>query len=397
MNIVVVGGGLAAASAVEELRGRDYTGDITLLCGEQHLPYDRPPLSKGLLLGTATPESVTLKDAAWYADQQVDVRLGNRVDVLDLSRQRVHAAGTPVPFDRLLLATGSVPRRLPLDDTGVHYLRTVEDALAVRARLAGRVLVIGAGWIGLEVAAAASLAGAEVTVVEGTDHPLGGVLGPLAGVLLRVHREHGVDVRLGTALVSLAPHPEDGRTTAVLSDGAQIVADVVVAGIGAFPDDSLAAAAGLPVDNGVLVDGWLRTADPAVYAAGDVARHDHPLLQRRLRVEHWDTALHQGRWAARTMLGDDAPYTRLPYFFSDQYDLGLEYLGSVGPDGYDDLVVRGDPAGTVFTAVWIKGGMVVAGLHLNDWDAIDALRPLVGFPAPAGIKDSTIPLAKLVR
>ncbi|UMG94748.1 FAD-dependent oxidoreductase [Nocardioides sp. TF02-7] len=389
---MVVGAGLAGARAVEELREQDYTGDITLVGAEPHPPYERPPLSKGLLLGSAADTSVFVQDAGWYANQQVDLRLGSPVTALDLDRGQVLLGEDRVAYDRLLLATGSSPHRLAAVDghhPEVHYLRTLDDALRLRPRLAGRVLVVGAGWIGLEVAAAVRQAGGSVTVVEPAPLPLLRVLGSeVAAVFAEVHRGHGVDLRLGCGLV------EVDRSGAVLTDGSRVPADTVVVGIGATPDDGLASAAGLPTDGGVLVDARLRAADPHVYAAGDVARHDHPLLGR-VRVEHWDNAREQGAHAARTMLGDDRAYDRLPFFFSDQFDIGMEYVGHVGPDGYDEVVVRGDTGALRFTALWLRGGRVVAGMHVNDWDATDAIRRLVGSGRP-GAGDAQVPLVELV-
>jgi 3-phenylpropionate/trans-cinnamate dioxygenase ferredoxin reductase component len=371
MNIVVVGGGLAAARAVQELRDQGYTEDITLVAAEPHLPYERPPLSKGFLLGKDELESVFVHDRQWYDDQQVDLRLGTAVTEVDRDRHHVHVGEEQVAYDRLLLATGASPRRLRLiDDAGVDpvYLRTIDDSTALKERLSGQVLIVGAGWIGLEVASAARQAGADVTVVESAPQPLLGVLGPeLGAVFADLHREHGVDLRLETSVAA-----GDGGEL-VLSDGQRVRPDVVVVGIGAAPNEGLAAAAGLATDNGVLVDARLRTDDPHVYAAGDVAHHDHPDLGR-IRVEHWDNAIQQGRHAARAMLGADEAYRRAPYFFTDQYDLGMEYVGHVGPAGYDDVVIRGDLAARVVTAFWVKDGRVVAGMHLNDWDAIDEVR-----------------------
>jgi 3-phenylpropionate/trans-cinnamate dioxygenase ferredoxin reductase component len=374
VNIVVIGAGLTGANAVEELRDQGYAGDITLIGAEPHLPYERPPLSKGLLLGTAEPGSVFAHDQDWYADHHVDLRLGSPVTGLDLGRRRVVVAGTQIAYDRLLLATGASPRRLPLaepSNPGVVYLRTLDDALRLRERLTGHILIIGAGWIGLEVAAAARQAGATVTVVEAGSLPLLGVLGPeLAPLFAGLHREHGVDLRLSTTVDRITGTEVD------LSDGTRIHADTILVGIGAKPEDQLAAQAGLATDNGVLVDARLRTSDPHVYAAGDVANHDHPLL-RRVRVEHWDNAIQQGKHAARTMLGDDTPYVRQPYFFTDQYDLGMEYVGHVGRAGYDEVVIRGDADKRVLTAFWIRDNKVRAGMHLNDWDTIDPIRSLV--------------------
>lgn len=390
MNIVVVGGGLAGVNAIEELRAQGYTGEITLAAAEPHLPYERPPLSKGVLLGKKEPESAFVHDAAWYDDQQVDVRLGTPVTAIDLDRGHVTVGDAEVAYDRLLLATGATPRRLPLFDSSpidALYLRTIDDARALRARLQGHALIIGAGWIGLEVAAAAREAGAAVTVVETAALPLLTVLGPeLAQVFADLHRAHGVDLRLATSIDRI-----DGDEV-VLADGHRVAPDVTLVAIGAVPDVDLAQRAGLSTDNGILVDARLRARDPHVYAAGDVANHEHPTLGR-LRVEHWDNAIEQGKHAARVMLGGDDPYDRQPYFFTDQYDLGMEYVGRVGPDGYDEVVIRGDLAQRVATALWIKDDRVVAGLHLNDWDAIGPIRSWIGREADDGLRDPATALA----
>ena len=393
MNIVIIGAGLAGANAAEELRAQGYTDDITLVGAEPHPPYERPPLSKGLLLGTADPDSVFTHPTAWYADHQVDLLTGAPVTEIDLDTSHLTVRDQQLSYDRLLLATGARPRRLPMADTSgaeVVYLRTLDDALSLAPRLTEHLLIIGGGWIGLEVASAARQAGGTVTVVESASLPLVRVLGPeIAPMIADLHREHGVDLRLGAG-VSRIEHAA-GRTTVRLHDGTVITPDLILVGIGAEPDDALAAKAGLATDRGVLVDARLRASDPHVYAAGDVANHDHP-LHGRLRVEHWDTAIHQGTHAARAMLGDDQPYTRQPYFFTDQYDLGIEYVGHVGPQGYDQVVIRGDLASRTFSALWIADDHVAAGMHANDWDAIDSLRALVGRRATAAVRDATIAL-----
>jgi len=394
MNIVVIGGGLAGANAVEELREQGYSGDITLLGAEPHPPYERPPLSKGVLLGNDEPDSVFVHDEQWYADQQVDLRTGSAVTALNLDGRRVNVHGQDLHYDRLLIATGAQPRHLPaVDRSGadVLYLRTIEDSLTLKSRLSGHVLIVGAGWIGLEVAAAARLAGADVTIVETAELPLLAVLGPeVAPVFADLHREHGVDLRLSTS-VDTVEH-DGGRTRVRLSDGHEVSPDLIVVGIGAAPSVELAETAGLAVDNGVLVDSALRTANSDVFAAGDVASHDHPVLGRRIRVEHWDTAINQGKRAARVMLGDDKPYEHLPYFFTDQYDLGMEYVGGVGPDGYDEVVIRRNDDGKPATVLWIARDKVVAGMHIDDWDAIDHLRSAVGRDATPALKDPGVAL-----
>jgi NADPH-dependent 2,4-dienoyl-CoA reductase/sulfur reductase-like enzyme len=389
-GIVVVGGGLAAAKAVEELRAQGHDGRISLVAAEPHLPYERPPLSKGLLLGKDAPDSVFVHDRDWYDVHDVDLHLATPALRIDREGHRVVIDGGALDYDRLLLATGATPRRLgALDpiEVPVLTLRTVEDSLTLKERLGGRVLIVGAGWIGLEVAAAAREAGAEVTVVETAELPLLAVLGPqVAPLFADLHREHGVDLRLGAGIVTV-----DGAGVS-LTDGHRVEPDLVVVGIGAVPDDHLAAEAGLGTDNGILVDARLRTSDPAIWAAGDVARHDHPTLGR-LRVEHWDNAIEQGRHAARSMLGDVTAYSRLPYFFTDQYDLGMEYVGHAS--GTDDVIVRGDLGNREITAFWVRDDTVVAGMHVNEWDATDHLRRIVGQPLDPRLGDVTVDLADL--
>ncbi|MBA2952238.1 NAD(P)/FAD-dependent oxidoreductase [Nocardioides sp. MAH-18] len=381
MTHVIVGGGLAGASAVEELRGQGYDGDVVLVGAEPHLPYHRPPLSKEVLLGKDEPDSTGVHDAGWYAERGVDVRTGTTARRIDRVRQVVETDAGEVAYERLLLATGSEPRRLPVEDA--VYLRTRDDSRALRAALLQqpRLLIVGAGWIGLEVAAAARLAGCEVTVVEPQAQPLLGVVGARVGAMFAdLHRQHGVDLRLGTSY--------DEQE-----------ADLVLVAVGAEPRVDLARDAGLDVDNGVLVDAALRTSDPAILAAGDIATHDHPRLGR-LRVEHWDNAIEQGKAAARAMLGDETPYERTPYFFTDQYDLGTEYVGHVPREHRDDVVVLGDLAARRAVLLWHDGaGRVLGGMHLNEWDATDDLRALVGQTVdPALLVDGPeADLAQLVR
>jgi NADPH-dependent 2,4-dienoyl-CoA reductase/sulfur reductase-like enzyme len=390
MNIVILGAGLAGVSAAKELREQGYPGDITLIGDEPHPPYERPPLSKGLLLGTADPDSVFAHPTTWYAEHHIDLITGSPATDIDLDTAHVILGDQQLSYDRLLLATGARPRRLPGADVSgadIAYLRTIDDALALAPRLTEHLLIIGAGWIGLEVAAAARQAGGTVTVVERAPLPLGRVLGPeIAPTIAALHRDHGVDLRLGTGLSSI--EHENAHTIVHLDDGTVVTPDLILVGIGAVPEDALAAKAGLATDHGVLVDARLRASDPHVFAAGDVAHHDHPYYGR-LRVEHWDTAIHQGRHAARAMLGGDQPYDRHPYFFTDQYNLGMEYIGHVGPSGYDEVVIRGSLTDRTFNALWISDGHVAAGMHANDWDATDPIRALVGREATATVRDHT--------
>lgn len=400
-RIVIVGGGLAAAKAAEELRGRGFGGHLVMVAAEQHLPYERPPLSKGFLMGSDELEKVFVHPSAWYDDRDVDVRLGSTVTAIDVLAHTVTTPDGPLGYDRLLLATGARARRLPAaDDSGapVAYLRTIEDSQRLRTHLrpGSRIAVIGGGWIGLEVAAAARTAGCDVVVIEALELPLVRVLGPeVARVLTDLHVAHGVDVRSGTAVSAVGRHGSGAVVT--LGDGSTVEADLVVVGIGVEPNAELPVAAGLETDNGIVVDEHLRSSDPDVFAAGDVANAYHPVLGHHLRVEHWDNAIGQGVAAARTMLGAAEPYDRLPYFFTDQYDLGMEYVGHVGPDGYDEVVLRGDVAGRVFTAFWVKDARVLAGMHVNDWDAIEPVRQIVaaGRIDTARLRDESVPLGEV--
>jgi 3-phenylpropionate/trans-cinnamate dioxygenase ferredoxin reductase subunit len=384
--IVLVGGGLATGTAVRELRSQGYVGDLVVIAGEAHPPYERPPLSKGYLLGNEPAEKALVNEESWYAEHDVDLRTGVTVESIDPDARTLRAGGEDLEWTGLLLATGATPRRLALaDDSGapVHYLRTLEDSTELKSRLepGARIGIIGGGWIGLEVASAARQAGAEVVVLEALDHPLRNVLGPEVGALFaQLHREKGVDVRTGVQVDSITPGSEGA--TIGLAGGDTLTVDRLVVGVGVTPRTDLATAAGLPVDNGVLVDAGLRTSAPGIFAAGDVANVDHPVLGHRLRVEHWDTAIKHGTVAATNLLGGTAVADHLPYFFTDQYALGIEYVGNPGPDGFDRVVITGDTDGPVeprvFRVWWLRGSRVVAGMHVNDWDAIDRVRELVG-------------------
>jgi 3-phenylpropionate/trans-cinnamate dioxygenase ferredoxin reductase subunit len=365
MSIVIVGAGLAGGTAATELREHGYDGRVVLIGAEEHPPYERPPLSKGYLLGNDPLDDAFVHPRQWYADHEVELRLGVRATGVDVSEQVVRTTEGDEPFDGLLLATGAEPRRLPMaEESGAPtaYLRTIEDSDRLKSTFAEgrRIVVVGAGWIGLEVAAAARAAGCEVTIFEMAELPLLRVLGPtVAEVFAGLHREHGVDLRLGSSF-----------TAADLAG-----ADLVVVGVGVAPRVELAQDAGLGVENGVLVDARLRTTVPSVYAVGDIANHDHPVLGRRIRVEHWDTAINQAKVAARNLVGADEVYDAMPYFFTDQYDLGMEYVGHGGAE--DEVVVHGDLEARVFRAFWVREGRVVAAMHANDWDATDDLRAAV--------------------
>jgi 3-phenylpropionate/trans-cinnamate dioxygenase ferredoxin reductase subunit len=402
-TFVVVGGGLAGAKAVEALRERGFEGSLVLLGAEPHLPYERPPLSKDYLKTGEKLDEAFVHDQDWYAAHRVDVRTGTEVTAIDRdAHEVVTAAGERVGYDRLLLATGSSPRHLSLtgaDLDGVLSLRTIEDSQAIRATFGGgrHLVLIGGGWIGLEVAAAAREAGTEVTVLEALELPLVRVLGPqVAQVFADLHREHGVDLRTEVKVEAIEG---TGSVSGVrLADGTVVPADAVVVGIGASPNVALAEAAGLAVDNGITADAVGRTSDPDIFAVGDVANVEHPLLGQRIRVEHWANALNQPQVVVAAMLDQDGPDPELPYFFTDQYDLGMEYLGLGGPD--DDVVVRGDLGKREFIAFWTRYGRVVAGMNVNVWDVTDDIKALIRSRAsadPDQLADPTVPLAELAR
>jgi NADPH-dependent 2,4-dienoyl-CoA reductase/sulfur reductase-like enzyme len=383
-RFVIVGGGLAAAKLAESLRDNDFDGAITLIGEEAQLPYERPPLSKEHLLGKKSLADFTVHTEQWYRDHEVELLLGTTVTAIDrLSKTVALPDGSTRPYDKLALATGSRSRRLPIpgaDAEGVHMLRTIgqSDALISLFGSARRMVVIGAGWIGLEVTAAARTAGLEVTVLEVGAVPLQGALGEEMGAIFgELHRAHGVDLRCGVKAAEIVT--ADGKATGVrLADDTVVDADAVLIAVGARPNIELAADAGLAVEGGVLVDESLASSDPDIVAVGDIADQQHPVLGQRVRVEHWATALNQPAVAALTMLDRPATYDRLPYFFTDQYDLGMEYTGFVAPGATTSVVVRGDTASREFVAFWLdQGNRVLAGMNVNVWDVTDRIKELI--------------------
>jgi 3-phenylpropionate/trans-cinnamate dioxygenase ferredoxin reductase subunit len=403
-TFVIVGAGLAGAKAAEALRTEGFDGRVVLMGEETERPYDRPPLSKDYLQGKSEKEKIYVHPKGWFAEHHIDLRLAIRVTAIDRAAHQVTAGdGERLGYHKLLLATGSSPRRLTVpghDLDGVLYLRRLEDCEAMKAAFAaaGRVAIIGAGWIGLETAAAARAAGCEVTVLERAELPLLAVLGrEMAEIYATLHRNHGVELRLGTGVAEITG--KDNKATGVrLADGSLIDADAVVVGVGITPNTGLAEAAGLPVDNGIVVDQHLVTTDPDVFAAGDVANSYYPLLGTHLRLEHWSAALNQGPVAAANMAGRPTPYDHVPYFFSDQYDMGMEYSGYVGGGRYDEVVFRGDVAKGEFIAFWMGAGRVLAGMNVNVWDVTDAIQALIraGHPVdPARLADPAAPLQEL--
>lgn len=401
-RFVIVGGGLAAAKLAESLRDNEFDGVITLIAEEAQLPYERPPLSKEHLLGKKSLADFTVHPEQWYRDHDVDLLLGTAVTAIDRTSKTVALPdGSTRPYDKLALATGSRSRRLPIpgaDAEGVYMLRTIgqSDALISLFGSARRLVVIGAGWIGLEVTAAARSAGLEVTVLEVGAVPLQAALGDEMGAVFgELHRAHGVDLRCGVKAAEIVT--ADGKATGVrLSDDTVVAADAVLIAVGARPNIELAADAGLAVEGGVLVDESLASSDPDIVAVGDIADQQHPVLGQRVRVEHWATALNQPAVAALTMLDRPATYDRLPYFFTDQYDLGMEYTGFVAPGATTSVVVRGDTASREFVAFWLdQGNRVLAGMNVNVWDVTDRIKELIlgGEPVnPDALADMTTDL-----
>ncbi|WP_283134869.1 NAD(P)/FAD-dependent oxidoreductase [Rhizohabitans arisaemae] len=397
---VIIGASLAGAKAAQTLREEGFDGEIVLVGAENEPPYERPPLSKGYLLGKSERGKVFVHDADWYRANRVDLRLGTTATRIDRAAKQVllsaadSGESTRQPYDKLLIATGATPRRLPVEGADrVRYLRTLADSEALREAFAagGNVVVAGAGWIGLETAAAARQAGCEVTVVEPERTPLFRVLGPELGeVFAGVHRRNGVRLLLGEGVAEVR------EREVVTTAGTVLPADVIVAGIGAAPEAGLARDAGLEVDDGVVVDQSLRTGDPDVYAAGDVASAFNPLLGRRIRVEHWANALNSGPAAARSMLGREVVYDRVPYFYTDQFELGMEFSGDV--TGYDRVVYRGGTEDLAFIAFWLRSGRVIAGMNVNVWDVVGDIQGLIRSGAPVDVgrlADGSVPLTEV--
>jgi 3-phenylpropionate/trans-cinnamate dioxygenase ferredoxin reductase component len=377
---VIVGASLAGAKAAETLREEGFDGRVVLVGAEDERPYERPPLSKDYLRGEAGREKVYVHEEGFYAEQDIELRLGRTAVTLDtVNAQLKLDDGEELRYDRLLLTTGAEPRRLEIPGAeleGMFYLRRVQDSDALRERIdgGGAVVVVGAGWIGAEVAASARQRGLDVSVVEPVSVPLERVLGTEVGAIYRdIHADHGVRLLLGTGVEAFEG---DGSVERVrTSDGRLVDCDFVVVGVGVEPRTALAADAGLTIRNGILVDERLRTSVPGVFAAGDVANAMHPFYGEPVRVEHWANALNQGPAAARNMLDQASAYDRLPYFFSDQYEVGMEYTGYAR--NWDRVVFRGDPATREFIAFWLLGGRVVAGMNVGVWDVTDAIKRLI--------------------
>lgn len=383
-DYVIVGGGVAAVRAAEALREHGARGSVRIVSAEPHLPYVRPPLSKEYLQDQAPRDSVFVHDEAWYRDHDIELLLGTRAVALRPGSRSVDLSdGRALSYDRVLLATGSSARLtgIPGEDmAGVLRLRTLDDCDRLRETLQSgqRLVIVGGGWIGLEVASAARIAGMDVTLLEQDTQPLRRVLGSELGELFAdLHVQHGV--RLLTQVSVRAIVGSSGRVTGVeLDDGTTIRCDAVLVGVGASPNLDVVRDCDLAVNTGIVVDEFLRTSDPAVFAAGDVAEAFHPRYSRHIRVEHIDNAEHQGSVAGQNMLGIRNAYERLPFFYSDQYDVGLEFTGFAPPGGYDRVVIRGTVEDFSFTAFWLADHRVVAAMNVNTWDVRPRLVALIG-------------------
>jgi 3-phenylpropionate/trans-cinnamate dioxygenase ferredoxin reductase component len=401
-TFIVVGASLAGAKAAEELRARGFDGRVMLIGSEPERPYERPPLTKDYLRGEAPREQAYVHDANFYAEQQIELLINTTVAALDPGASQITLAdGRTLGFDRLLLTTGAAPRRIAIpgaDLDGVHYLRSMADCDQLRERIGagGHVVVVGAGWIGSEFAASARQRGLEVTVIDPLALPNERIFGAEIGSFYRdVHAQHGVELLLGDGVESFEGSAAVSRVRT--AGGRAVDCDFVVVGIGVVPRSELARNAGLEVDNGVLADERLQTSAPGVFAAGDIARASHPFFGERLRVEHWANALNQGPAAARAMLGEPVSFDRIPYFFSDQYDVGMEYSGYA--PRWDKVVFRGNRDDGEFIAFWLQGGRVIAGMNVNVWDVNEHVQALIRSRQAvdvAALTDSDTPLASLI-
>jgi 3-phenylpropionate/trans-cinnamate dioxygenase ferredoxin reductase subunit len=401
-TFIIVGASLAGAKAAEELRTAGFDGRVLLIGAEQELPYERPPLTKDYLRGESPRAKAYVHEPGFYEQHQIELETDATVTELDPAQSRVRLAdGRWVEYQRLLLATGAEPRRIAIAGAeldGVHYLRTLADCDALRDRLqiGGRVVVVGGGWIGSEFAASARQRGLEVTVIDPSPLPLERIFGAEISAFYRdVHRNHGVELLLGEGVEAF--EGERAVTRVRTTSDRAIECDFVVVGIGVAPRVELASSAGLAIDNGILVDEKLATSVPGVFAAGDVARAFHPFYGERIRVEHWANALNQGPAAAHAMLGEPVSYDRIPYFFSDQYDVGMEYSGYAPK--WDEVVFRGDPVDGEFIAFWLRKERVLAGMNVNVWDVNEHVKALIRSPQPidlAALGDRDTPLDSLI-
>lgn len=369
-TFVIVGAGQAGGWAARTLRDEGFEGRIVVIGEEDYAPYERPPLSKAVLLGDADAESCALFPAADYNERNIEFQLGRRVTGIERGEHRLTLDdGSALDYDRLMLATGGRPRPLPVpgaDLAGIHFLRAISDTLAIQRDVApgATAVIVGGGWIGLEAAAGLRKLGMEAVVVEAADQLCGRVLTPEMGEWMRtLHTGHGVDIRLSTGVERFEDDGSGRVAGAVLSDGSTVETPLAIVGIGIIPNSELAEEAGLAVDNGITVDDMGRTSDPDIFAAGDVTNQPNAVLGRRVRLESWENAQNQGIAAAKAMLDAGEPYGDVPWFWSDQYDVNLQLIGM--PDGWDEAVTRGDPADGEFCVFYLKDGRIDGGVAVN--------------------------------
>ncbi|MDQ0030234.1 NAD(P)/FAD-dependent oxidoreductase [Arthrobacter bambusae] len=405
-HILIAGGGLAGATAAKTLRSEGFQGRITVVCAENEQPYLRPPLSKEFLLGKAGEDSVPVLAAGWYQENGVELLLGETVATADPGAHTVQlGSGTELQFSKLLIATGAQPRRLPLpgsDLAGVTTFRTFNDSRRLKEELArgGRnVVMIGSGWIGMELAAAASIYGNSVTLLGLEDVPLSMAIGPELGAFFRsVHEKHGVQFRLPASAAEITG--TGNKASAVVTNSGEVLpADLVVMAVGVAPDTALAEAAGLEIGNGILVDSSLRSSSPDVFAAGDVANALHPFTGDHHRSEHWSNALNGGKVAAKAMLGQDAMLDVVPYFYTDQFDVSMEYWGYPTLAAGSAPVIRGSLAENTFLAFWLRDGAVVAGMSVNQQRVQKPVKALISGRVPVDVDrltDPAVPIDQLL-
>lgn len=401
-TIVIAGGGHAAGQAAVSLRHDGFTGRIVIVGEEPYLPYQRPPLSKKFLAGELELDRLMLRHERFYVEHDIEVRLSTRVEVINREpKQVVLSDGDRLSYDRLVLAVGSEVRKLDIpgsDLEGVHYLRNIDDVLKMQAgfRSGARLIVIGAGYIGLEVAAVAVSRGLSVTVVEMADRVMSRVVAPVVSKFFaRVHREAGVDIRCGRDPASTLIG-EQSVVALQSPDGTELPADIVVVGIGIKPTVEIAQAAGLEIDNGIIVDEYCRTSDPYILAIGDCTNHPNNILGRRLRLESVHNAQEQAKTAAATLCGKLHPYNQVPWFWSDQYDLKLQIVGLSGD--HDSVVLRGDPEKRSFAAFYMRGDLLIAVDAVNSAREFMLSKKLIASGArlePEILADSDIPFKDL--
>ena len=401
-TFVIAGASLAGAKAAETLRSEGFAGRVVLIGDEPVRPYERPPLSKAYLRGEVGFDDAAVHPEGFYTDHDIELLTSTTVTSIDPNAKQIEMdPGGLLAYDQLLLTTGAIPRHVTIPGgqlAGIHYLRSLSSCDSLRDALerATRLVVVGAGWIGSEVAASARQLGKEVALIEAGLVPLERVLGTEVGTMFRdLHADKGVELHMGVGVQEF--RGTAAAEQAVLADGSVVSGDLFVVGVGVSPRTELAQAAGLALDNGIVVDQHLATSAPGIWAAGDVANAYHPVFDARIRLEHWSAALNQGPVAAKNMLGQHVEYRKIPYFFSDQYDLGMEYNGFAAH--WDQVVYRGDPENREVIVFWLEAGVPVAGMNVNVWDVSEPIAALVAAKRqvdPARLGDPDNDLASLL-